>query len=260
MDFKIAIVPINSKIGDKKHNLGLVEKALGGLPAETDLVVLPELFSTGFINDEKAARLCAEPASGETIARLKILAKKHNLAIAGSYLATIGNSLSNRGFFIEPSGDEIFYEKRHLFCLSPEAKHSLAGEKEIPVIRFRGWSISMVICYDLRFPVWCRNRNNEYELLIVPANWPEVRRYAWEHLLIARAIENQAYVAGANRSGSDDYGVYDNLSFIYSPMGKPVGEKMADGTVVATLTKKSIEEIRHKLPAVKDADSFSIEL
>ena len=256
-DLKIAIISLDIKQENPAENFLALENALDSLQQGVDIVVLPELFSTGFISNQKKLNELAENTTGNTITRLHQLADKYNLAIAGSYLCKLASTILNRAFFIEPGGDDTFYDKKHLFSLSPEKKLFLSGINRCHTIRYRGWNISMIICYDLRFPVWCRNIRNNYDLLLVPANWPKVRSYAWEHLLIARAIEKQAYIAGANRSGNDKYGEYSDLSYIFDPTGKNICEN--DGNIVyATLNKKSLEDIRTKLPVIQDADDFTI--
>ncbi len=247
---------------DPEANLRLLAKAMDSMPQQIDIVVVPELFSTGFVNDTGLLTDLPETNTGNTMTAIRKLARRHNCAIAGSFLARTAHNIFNRGFFIEPSGDETFYDKRHLFSLSSESHTYTRGSSFKPVIRFRGWNISLIVCYDLRFPAWCRNRENEYDLLIVPANWPSAREYAWRQLLIARAIENQAYVVGANRGGRDDYGEYSDLTYIFDPMGKPCGEKPLniDSAVVATLHKNVIDEWRRRFPVAADADFFDIPL
>ena len=256
-DLKIAIISLDIKQENPAENFIALENALDSLQQGVDIVVLPELFSTVFISNQDKLNTLAENTTGNTITRLHQLADKYNLAIAGSYLCKLASTILNRAFFIEPGGDDSYYDKKHLFSLSPEKKLLYSGLNRCRTIRYRGWNISMIICYDLRFPVWCRNIKNDYDLLLVPANWPKVRSFAWKHLLIARAIENQAYIAGANRSGEDKYGEYSDLSYIFDPTGKNIGEN-TDNIVYATLSKKSIEDIRTKLPVINDADNFTI--
>ncbi len=256
----IAAIPLDIALADKQANLNAVENALSGLEAHTDLVVLPELFSTGYINDHDTLIELSETTSGPTISRLKELAHSYGTAIAGSYLTRLGGELRNRAFFIEPSGEEAYYDKAHLFGISRESKDLHGGEDRSPIVRYRGWNISMIVCYDLRFPVWCRNVDNHYDLLIVPSNWPESRDYAWHQLLIARAIENQAYVVGANRGGMDQFGVYpQSMTQIYDYTGKPVGTSTQDGTVTATIDRQAMNEARRKMPVINDADTFTID-
>lgn len=259
MNLNIAVISLDSVPAAPETNLKKVEEAIHSLPPETDLVVLPELFSTGFLSDEDLIYEFAEPVSGKTMQAIRNLAAENNVAISGSYLALTGKSITNRAFFTEPSGEETFYDKRHLFCGSPEARIMTRGYQQFRPVRYRGWNISMAICYDLRFPVWCRNRNQETDLMIVPANWPAAREYAWQHLLIARAIENQIYVVGANRSGKDDFGTYSDLTFIYDPLGKPVKtEQVSSDTLFASLDRVPLEKLREKFPVSRDADNFSI--
>lgn len=254
----ISALPLNIIPGDKNGNIRAVESALEHLPAGTDIVVLPELFSTGYSNDSATLKALAERNTQQTIDCIKALAAKHSVAIAGSYLASTPPGVYNRAFFIEPSGEETFYDKKHLFSLGNESEVFRSGDSLMPVVRFRGWNIAMIVCYDLRFPVWCRNRNYAYDLLLVVANWPKARAYAWQQLLIARAIENQSYVVGANRSGSDEFGVYDGLTAIYDCRGFDISTHDNAPFVTARLSKTQIDDYRAKFPAGKDADNFEI--
>lgn len=255
---RIAILPLDIQQGDKEANLKAVEAAFLNLPDRTDVVVLPELFSTGYTDDADRLNDLAERNTGSTIDRLKALAAKYSTSIAGSFLASTPPHIYNRAFFIEPSGEETFYDKRHLFSLGNESSVFTAGYDDVPVVRFRGWNIAMIICYDLRFPVWCRNRHNAYDLLLVPANWPDARAFAWKHLLIARAIENQCYVAGADRSGSDRFGTYDGLSAIFDYRGVEITNNDCAPFVTAQLSKAQLDEFRNKFPVGNDADNFEI--
>ncbi len=254
---RVAALPLEIKWADKDANFAGVSHAMANLPHGTDVVVLPELFSTGYADDAELMRDLAEKNTGQTIDFVKALASRYGVAIAGSFLASTHPHLYNRGFFIEPSGEETYYDKRHLFSLSSEAAVFSAGSTHLPVIRFRGWNIAMIVCYDLRFPVWCRCRDNSYDLLLVVANWPQARGYAFEHLLIARAIENQCCVVGANRGGSDIYGLYDGLTQIYDGRGMPVGEIKGD-FVVADLSREKQDSYRRNFPVSNDADDFTI--
>lgn len=181
---KVAIYPMKIAWADPEENLRNVESVLTHAQSDFDILVLPELFSTGFLQDNQVISTLAEPVSGRTVTRLKELASGHSIAIAGSFLCRVGDCVYNRGFIIEPSGEETYYDKRHLFSLSSEHKVFTPGEHLPPVVRFRGWNISLIVCYDLRFPVWCRNMNQSYDMMLVPANWPSSRGYAWELSLI----------------------------------------------------------------------------
>lgn len=260
-DLNVALLPFEISWGDKDTNIKKLEDTLSFLHPQTDLLILPETFSTGFptTTDKETVRETAEKNSGETIQRLKSLAYKYKIAIAGSFIANTGGLLFNRLFFIEPSGEETFAEKRHLFTMAGEDKIFSRGDKRM-IIRYRGWNISMIACYDIRFPVWCRNRKNEYDLLIAVANWPVTRVRAWEALLIARAIENEAYVCGVNCSGEDpNKNVYNGSSAAIDFKGKDIGVKLPSSPFIyATLSRERLDRFREKFPAWNDADEFSL--
>lgn len=254
---RVAVLPLDIQKGDKDANIRAVAAAFEQLPDGTDIVVLPELFSTGFSNVADNLKDWAERNTESTIDFIKSLAARYSTAIAGSFLASTPPHIYNRAFFIEPSGEETYYDKRHLFSQSAETTLLHPGEQRMPIVRFRGWDISMIICYDLRFPVWCRTRHNDYELLLVPANWPDARRYAYEHLLIARAIENQCCVVGANRGGSDAFGNYDNMALIFNEQGLPVDYRIDNCPfVIADLSHKKLADYRNNFPVANDADDF----
>lgn len=263
---KIATLPLDITWADRDENVYALTRALKKLPSDTDIVALPETFDTGSIVDTDIFnRTTVSASADETLDTLRRLARKHNMALTGSVITTdVDGSFRNRGFFIEPAGDEYFYDKHHLFGLSSEAEHFTAGRDAIPVIRYRGWNIALAVCYDLRFPAWLRNTDNKYDVLIIPANWPEKRAYAWKHLLIARAIENQAYVVGANRAGSDDFGNYDGLTYVFDYVGKPILEpldKSADTKPeigIAVCDRAKITRFREAFPVANDADRFTI--
>lgn len=256
---RVAALPLAIEWADKDANIAAVEKALEKLPAGTDVIVLPELFSTGYSDDPDVLAALAERNTGATVDKIKEWAARTGAAIAGSYLASTHPKIYNRGFFIEPSGEETFYDKRHLFSLSKEAQLFAPGDERPRIVRFRGWNISLIVCYDLRFPVWCRCRQGEYDLLLVTANWPKARGYAWEHLLIARAIENQCCVVGANRGGSDVYGDYSNMTYIFDGRGMAVGVQPVDCPfIVADLDGERQKSYRRNFPVLNDADDFLI--
>ncbi|MCM1309761.1 MAG: hypothetical protein NC301_01890 [Bacteroides sp.] len=260
----IAALPLNIAWANRSANIRAVEEALKELRKDTDVVCLPELFSTGFIAEPELCHREAEPDNGPTISALKVLAQKHRIAIAGSYLSRNDDSTEfyNRGFFIEPNGESVFVNKRHLFHVSPEAQILTGGTTSYLVVRFRGWNIALGICYDLRFPVWCRNtmtRNRyAYDVFLLPANWPQARAVALEALAKARAIENQAYFVVANRSGSDEYGEYDGLSFVEDYIGTRIVTASAGEIIYATADREGLEKLRDYMPAGLDSDSFKI--
>lgn len=265
---RVAALPLDVVWGDVKSNLDAAEKLLQLLPPHTDVAVLPELFTTGFIADTAVMADAAEPLNGPTLQAVRAWSRQYNLMIAGSFLfspdlLTPAPHFFNRGFMVAPDGSECFYDKHHLFCLSLESKVFTPGSTPLPVLSFRGWNLSMVVCYDLRFPCWCRNVNHRYDLLLVPANWPHSRGYAWKHLLIARAIENQAPIVGANRSGTDNFGSYDNLSYIFDAIGQPAHPADAapppcPPIVFADLDLQEVLHLRQFLPVGRDADPFTI--
>lgn len=247
---------------DKEKNFSMLEEALEKMHPETDLLILPETFSTGFPAgmDKKQVKELAERNTQDTIERIKKYASGHNMAIAGSFIANSGGSLFNRAFFIEPSGEESFADKRHLFTMAGEHEVFSPGHDRLSV-RYRGWNISMIVCYDIRFPIWCRNRNNEYDLLIAVANWPEVRVDAWNKLLYARAIENEAYVCGVDCRGTDHKDFrYDGSSMAIDFKGKDITVAGPEyGLLYATLSMEKLIRFREKFPAWKDSDIFSVE-
>lgn len=254
---RISIVQTDIVWENKQENLRLLHEKLQSLRGTTEVVVLPEMFSTGFSMQSEAL---AEANSGETITTLKQWASQFQLAICGSYIATDNGQFYNRAFFLAPEGEDFYYDKRHLFRMGRESDYFTAGNKRL-VISYRGWNICLLVCYDLRFPVWSRNVNNEYDLLIYVANWPASRRLVWDTLLRARALENQCYVCGVNRTGTDGYHLeYDGGSKVYSAFGQeivslPDGQ---EGTATATLMRNSLNQFRERFPVWKDADEFHL--
>ena len=260
-DLRVALLPLNIIWDDKTANLNKLNEEISKMHPQTDLLVLPETFSTGFPvgKDKEEVRILAERNTGSTIDTLKEIAKKHKIAICGSFIADSGGSLYNRIFFVEPSGEEYFSDKRHLFTMAGEDKIFSKGYKRMKV-RYRGWNIAMIACYDIRFPIWCRNYQNEYDLLIAIANWPVARVDAWNTLLKARAIENEAYGCGVNCMGTDSKGFeYDGSSDVYDFKGKKVSVKLEDSPLLyATLSRDRLDAFRTKFPAWNDADQFKI--
>ncbi|MDR0844255.1 MAG: amidohydrolase [Tannerella sp.] len=223
-----------------------------------DIAVLPELFTTGM---SMRVEDLSETVEGETIATVKQWAGQYRLAIAGSFMALDGANHYNRAFFITPDGKEYYCDKRHLFRMAGEDAYFDAGDKRL-IIRYGDWRICLMVCYDLRFPVWSRNVDNEYDVLIYVANWAEARKEVWKTLLRARAIENMAYVVGVNRIGTDGAGYrYHGESLVYSPKGEELfnGGEHQETIQSCLLEKKALESFRTKFPVWKDADRFSIQ-
>lgn len=269
----VALFPQEIFWGDKEANLLTLKTTIAKVHPDTELLVLPETFSTGFPSGGKEEiRPLAERNSGETISELRQLAREYNLAICGSFIGETGGSLYNRAFFIEPSGDETFADKRHLFTMAGEHNSFSRGYDRLSV-RYRGWNISMIICYDIRFPVWCRSVKNDYDILIAVANWPEVRVDAWNKLIYARAIENETYLIGVNCKGTDSSGIeYDGSSKAIDFKGKDIGvilenippsedrHDQSAGIIYASFEKEKLERFRNKFPAWQDADTFNIDI
>lgn len=218
-----------------------------------DLIILPEMFTTGFAMEAAASSL----PENEVIAWLQAKAAAANAMVAGSAAIQVEKGAVNRFFLVEPEGKVHFYDKRHLFRMAGEHEHYLAGDRR-EVIEWRGWRILPQVCYDLRFPVFSRNQN-DYDLALYVANWPAPRALHWQTLLQARAIENQAYIAGCNRVGTDGNGhAYSGDSRIISPQGEILaqGEPHQAARLDATLSLENLREYREKFPAWRDADSF----
>lgn len=247
---------------NKSENLRRLREQLTPLSGTTEIVVLPETFHTGFTPNLAAM---AEAPEGETWQQLKHLAAEFKVALAGSMLVATDTSsatprYTNRAFFITPEGNCHHYDKRHLFRMSHEAELLTPGTDRQP-LHYRGWNILLQVCYDLRFPVWSRNYHNAYDLLINVANWPASRRKAWDVLLQARAIENCCYVCGVNRIGIDNAGCKHNGgSIILSPRGETLATvpDSCNGAATAELSLPDLQAFRHKFPAWKDGDAFSI--
>ena len=260
-NFNIILIEDDIIWGDTASNLERLRHNMRELPAGTDLVVVPELFTTGFITgDRDQAATLAERNTGDTIAELHRLANEHQVAIAGSFLAATAAQLYNRAFFIEPGGEDTFYDKRHLFTFGGENRVFNAGRGQAPIVRFRGFNIKLIVCYDLRFPVFCRNVSNAYDMLLVVANWPVARQAAWRQLLIARALENECYVCGVNRCGTDptglDYG--QGSSIVVDFKGKVLMQRANSPLIGAELSPADLSRFREKFPAWRDADEFKL--
>lgn len=255
----ICLAPMEIKWGDKTKNLETLKNIFSKVNSETDILVLPETFSTGFPSSEMQADIIslAESDEDETISLIKDLSKSTNIAVAGSFIGRRDKDLFNRSFFIMPDGKDVYSAKKHLFSPGGEDKIFKSGDKRLEVV-YKGWNITMVVCYDLRFPVWCRNVKNEYDLLIAIANWPVSRIDTWDTLLKARALENSAYVCGVNCRGIDDLGGdYNGSSHIFNYKGKDLAVEVSnDGLLYAGLSLQRLRNFRDKFPTWKDADNF----
>lgn len=228
------------------------EKAKGKM----DVVFLPEMFSTGFSMNVDGL---AEPMNGETTQWMKDRCAAHQFALCGSLIIRENDRYFNRLVFVEPSGEIHFYDKRHLFTMGNEENHFQKGTNRL-IVDYKGWRICPLICYDLRFPVWARNRN-EYDILVYSANWPQARTEVWNTLLKARAIENQSYVVGANRVGVDGNLIsYSGNSQLIDPKGNilaAIGDHYK-GIVFAGFSYSELTKFRKDFPVLNDADSFVV--
>lgn len=254
---RISLIQSDIQWEHKAANLLFYESMLSGLTGKTDLVVLPEMCTTGFsMHPEKLA----ETNQGETLSAFRRMAAAYRFAIAGSFVAADGTDCYNRAFFVRPDGCCDFYDKRHLFRMGDESSHYKSG-REKGIVEYMGWHIRLAVCYDLRFPVWLRNVDNEYDLLLVVANWPESRQHVWNSLLVARALENQAFVCGVNRVGTDANGiVYAGGSVLINAYGAVVAETQNArvDSITAELNPDELKRFRERFPVWKDADSFEL--
>ena len=239
-------------------NLAYCEKALQALDADVHVAVLPEMFTTGF---SMSATQHAEEGEGKTLTALKEWAARYDVALAGSYIAREDGKCYNRGFFVKPCGEVTFYDKRHLFRMGDEGKVFTAGDRRV-IVEYREWRIALFICYDLRFPVWSRNVENEYDVALYVASWPQVRSHVWRSLLVARAIENACYVCGVNRVGEDGMSLtYIGDTMVVDFKGSTL-DKVPDGEqghLVVELDGDKLQSFRTKFPTWRDADAFTIQ-
>lgn len=238
-------------------NLAKVDQLLDQLPKGTDVVFLPEMFTTGFTMNVLDY---GEPVDGQTIQWMKKRSRDHQVALCGSLIINDAGQYFNRLVFVEPSGEIRFYDKRHLFTMGDERKYFNRGTERL-IVQYKGWRICPLICYDLRFPVWSRNRN-EYDLLVYVANWPQSREVVWNTLLKARALENQSYVAGVNRVGVDGQMIsYSGNSQMVSPKGLCLAEtaQNEEGIIATELSWPDLLKFRSIFPVLDDADTFYLE-
>ena len=257
----ITIIQTNLHWEDKDANMQMLEQKINNIKEKTEVVVLPEMFSTGF--SMKPEQL-AETMDGETVQWMKRIAGKKKIILTGSIIIKENNNFYNRLIWMQPNGQYGVYDKRHCFAYAGEDEHYTAGTKRL-IASVKGWKINLLVCYDLRFPVWARQQpinktTPEYDILIYVANWPEKRIHAWKTLLQARAIENQCYVIGVNRAGDDGNNIhYSGESMIVDPPGEILyTQKNIEDIFTITLDKNHLQSIREKFPFLRDADEFQI--
>lgn len=256
MDLRITIVQTELYWQDAVANRNMFSEKLAATAPQTDLIVLPEMFTTGFSMN---APELAEEADGPSLRWMQEEAQRQQAVLTGSVIVKEAEKYYNRLYWVRPDGSYEKYDKRHLFRMAKE-HHTYTAGKEKLLVELKGWNICPLVCYDLRFPVWSRNKDNAYDLLLYVANWPKARNQAWRTLLQARAIENLAYVAGVNRVGTDGNShPYSGDSAIIHPKGYQLLETSeVEGIHTITLSKKELEDFREAFPAHLDADAFSL--
>jgi len=247
---------------DKKKNLQMLEEKINSITERTEVIVLPEMFTTGF---SMKPETLSETMEGESVEWMKKISAQKRAIVTGSLIIKEGDNYFNRLIWMQPDGKFGYYDKRHLFAYAKEDQHYTPGNKRL-IASVKGWKINLQVCYDLRFPVWARHNfaategETEYDLLIYVANWPERRNHAWKTLLQARAIENQSFVIGVNRVGKDGNDIYHSGdSMIVNAMGEVLYHKAHDEDIhTITLQKNELDEIRTKLPFWRDGDKFIV--
>lgn len=253
----LTIIQSNLHWENKKANLQMLAQKIESIKEKTEVVILPEMFSTGF---SMRPEILAEKMNGETVEWMKQIAASKKIILTGSVIIEEEEKYYNRLIWMLPNGECGVYDKRHLFAYADEHKHFSPGNRRL-IASVKGWKINLLVCYDLRFPVWARQQvESKYDVLIYVANWPEKRIDAWKTLLPARAIENQCYVVGVNRVGNDGNNIqYNGNSIIIDPLGEILYQKEDEEDVFTyTLQKDKLDEVRNNFPFWKDADAFEI--
>lgn len=257
---RVALLQYPIAWADKETNLRLAEERIAALAGNADVAVLPEMFATGFCTDHPEL---AEGMDGDIIRRLQAAADKSGVAIVSSFicLPALGERLVNRGFMIKPNAPIEIQDKRHLYAHGGEDLFFQPAQKR-HIFEYKGVKILLLVCYDLRFPVWARNRSgHDYDLILVVANWPEVRIQYWDALIAARATENQAYIAAVNCTGDDGMGMhYNGHSVAYDTRLQPIVafDDNEEGTKIAEFDIAALHHFREVLPLWKDVDKFEL--
>ena len=262
-NIKISLIQASLHWEDRQKNLNHLEGLMGALKGKTDIIVLPEMFTSGFsMNIETQSNTM----NGEAINWMTEMAKELKAVVCGSLIVAEGEKFYNRFVWMEANGNWQKYDKRHLFKMANEDQSYTAGNERV-IINYKGWKIMPLVCYDLRFPVWSKNKlitnEAEYDLLIYTANWPKVRNVVWKNLLISRALENQVYVAGVNRVGEDENGIiYSGDSAIISPYGAYLSQakEEKEDIITSEFDLQTLKDFRNKFPVLSDADKFEIKL
>ncbi len=255
-DLKIALIQFDIVWQNPIVNRTLLEAKIADINPKVDLIILPEMFTTGFTMDTSEN---AEVLEGDTLAWMEKMAQNTNSVITGSIITKEGDHYFNRLLWITPQGEQNYYDKRHLFRMAEEHTYFAQGNRQ-PIFTLKGWKIKPQICYDLRFPVWSRNTKLGYDLIFYVANWPKARISAWDTLLQARAIENLSYSIGVNRVGIDGTNTaYNGHTACYNFKGELLSKMLEKETIVSIdLSKADLDNYRKSFPANLDADTFNI--
>lgn len=262
-DLRISVIQSNLHWENKKENLYMFSQKIAAISEATDLIVLPEMFSTGF---SMCPSTFAETMDGKTIKWMAERAAEKKCVVTGSFICEEHGKYFNRLVWMKPDGTYIVYDKRHLFRMANEDDHYSAGQNKM-IVELKGWKICPLVCYDLRFPVWSRQKSAngrqeyQYDILIYVANWPERRSHPWKTLLMARAIENQCYVVGLNRVGEDRNKIaHSGDSAVINAKGELIStiKPNQESTETITLNFSDLENFRKSFPAILDADDFEI--
>lgn len=257
-DLRIAVIQEALILGANDINLQRFDARLEALEGRVDLVILPECFATGMLVDSDAH---VEEHMGATVQWMQGWAQRLTALVCGTVAVRSGQQIYNRFYFVYPDGEAQWYDKRHLFAYGGESRLFTPGH-ERKIFEYRGWWLCPQVCYDLRFPVWARNRC-DYDLLVYSACFPAVRDFAWQALLTARAVENQCYVAACNRAGRDAGGqTYYGNSRIIAPSGELLASLLPgeEGAILATCSLESLSEFRREFPFLAERDSFHIDI
>ena len=254
-DLKLALIQSDIYWQQIGANLGMFEEKIWQISEPVDIIVLPEMFQTGFTMEHEGL---SEPMNLTTFKWMKQMAAQKKAVVTGSYIVKEKGEVYNRLIWMQPDGQFETYDKRHLFRMAKEDQYYSMGQDRI-VVEWKGWKICPLICYDLRFPVWARNNSLAYDALLYVANWPAARISAWDALLKARAIENVSYSVGLNRVGEDGNGIaYNGHSGAYSPKGETLSFSESEEIMLVTLNRKDLDNFRTKFPAHLDADGFEL--
>lgn len=253
----ISVAQIDIAKGDKKSNLDKMSSIAKTLKGNTDIIVFPEAVTTGFGIEEYA---CKEEFKGFSYDIISEISRRNKLGIICSFFTSENNHTYNRLYFFLPDGNVMFQDKRHLFSFGGEDKF-ITGASDRKIFEYKGWKILPTVCYDIRFPVWCRNIYNEYDILINVSNWPQARQEALDILLKSRAVENMCYAVSANRCGKDGNG-FDHIgrSSIIDPKGKIVSmaQDYSEDVITSVLRIDELNRLREKFPVYLDADKFEL--